>query len=179
MLSAAVAGNSPVCIKGAMALDISPGQFHLDLGTEQQRVEIFPLCSGFGGGGWLGIHNTNVDLGVFVGWKGGASVTIGSDVIGASLSAQASAELGVKCNLDLDPFKINRAGVWVEIYAGIYAKYWAVGVSGSLTIAEIYLKGTLDVEFNDKTKVSGSLDGRINLLDIITASFGMSFSTEI
>ncbi len=179
MLSAAVAGNSPVCIKGAMALDISPGQFHLDLGTEQQRIEVYPLCSGFGGGGWLGIHNTNVDLGVFVGWKASASVSIGSDVIGAKLTAAASAELGVKCNLDLDPFKINRAGVWVEIYAGIYAKYWAVGVSGSLTIAEIYLKGTLDVEFNDKTKVSGSLDGRINLLDIITASFGMSFSAEI
>jgi len=179
MMTAAVAGNSPVCIEGAMALDISPGQFHLDLGTEQQRIEVYPLCSGFGGGGWLGIHNTNVDLGVFAGWRGGASVSIGSDVVGASLSAQASAELGAKCNLDLDPFKINKAGVWVEIYAGIYARYWAVGVSGSLTIAEIYLKGTLDVEFNDKTKVSGSLDGRITVLDIITASFGMSFSTEI
>lgn len=179
MLSAAVAGNSPVCIKGAMALDISPGQFHLDLGTEQQRIEIYPLCSGFGGGGWLGIHNTNVDLGVFAGWRASASVKIGSDVIGARLTASASAELGAKCNLDLSPFKINKAGVWVEIYAGLYASYWAVGVSGSLTIAEIYLKGTLDVEFNDKTKVSGSLAGRITVLDIITASFGMSFSTEI
>lgn len=179
MMTAAVAGNKPVCIEGAMALDISPGQFHLDIGTEQQRVEIYPLCSGFGGGGWIGIHNTNVDLGVFAGWRGGASVEIGSDAIGARLSAEASAELGAKCNLDLDPFKINKAGVWVEIYAGVYAKYWAVGVSGSLTIAEIYLKGTLDVEFNDKTKVSGSLEGRITVLDIITASFGMGFSTEI
>ncbi len=179
MMTAAVAGNNPVCINGAMAMDVSPGSFNLDIGTETQRVEVYPTCSGFGGGGWLGIHNTNVNVGVFAGWRASASVSIGSDAVGASLSATANAELGVRANLDLDPFKINNAGVWVDIYAGIYARYWAVGVSGSLTIAEIRLHGDLMLYFADKTRVEGNLNGSICILDIISASFDMSFSSTI
>ncbi|HEV7229939.1 MAG TPA: hypothetical protein VGO45_01345 [Bacteroidia bacterium] len=179
LMNAAVAGSNPVCIKGAMALDISPGQFNLDIGTEQQRIEIFPTCSGFGGGGWLGIHNTNVNLGVFVGWKASASVKIGSDILGARLNAYAGAELGIKASLVLDPFKINSAGVWVSLYAGISADYWYPTGSGSITIAEASLKGTLNIYFEDKTRVTGSLDGSITVLDIISASFSMGFDTTI
>lgn len=179
MMSAAVAGNKPVCIKGAMALDVSPGNFSLDIGTEEQRIEVYPTCTGFGGGGWLGIHNSNLDIGVFAGWKASATVSVGSDIIGASLTAAAGAELGVRANLDLDPFKIKNAGVWVDLYAGLYAKYWAVGASGSLTIAELRLHGQLMLYFEDKTRITGSLDGSICILDIITADFGMSFDTTI
>ncbi len=179
MMSAAVAGNKPVCIKGAMALDVSPGNFSLDIGTEEQRIEVYPTCTGFGGGGWLGIHNSNLDIGVFAGWKASATVSVGSDIIGASLTAAAGAELGVRANLDLDPFKIKNAGVWIDLYAGLYAKYWAVGASGSLTIAELRLHGQLMLYFEDKTRITGSLDGSICILDIITADFGMSFDTTI
>jgi hypothetical protein len=179
MMSAAVAGNKPICIKGAMALDVSPGHFSLDIGTEEQRIEIYPTCTGFGGGGWLGIHDNNLDVGVFAGWKASATVSVGSDIIGASLTAAAGAELGVRANLDLDPFKIKNAGVWIDLYAGLYAKYWAVGASGSLTIAELRLHGQLMLYFEDKTRITGSLDGSICILDIITADFGMSFDTTI
>jgi hypothetical protein len=179
MMSAAVAGKSPVCISGAMALDVSPDNFSLDIGTEAQRIEIYPTCTGFGGGGWLGIHNNNLDVGVFAGWKASATVSVGSDIIGASLTAAAGAELGVRANLDLDPFKIKSAGVWVDLYAGLYAKYWAVGASGSLTIAELRLHGQLMLYFEDQTRITGSLDGSICILDIITADFGMSFDTTI
>jgi hypothetical protein len=179
LMNAAVAGNDPICIKGAMALDASPGQFNLDIGTEQQRIEVYPTCSGFGGGGWLGIHNANVNLGVFVGWKAEASVTIGSSVLGGTLTAKAGAELGVKASLVLDPFKIKSVGVWVDLYAGIYASYWYPAGSGSITIAEASLKGTLNLYFEDKTRVTGTLDGSITILDIISASFSMGFDTTI
>lgn len=179
MMTAAVAGNNPICINGAMAMDVSPGQFNLDIGTETQRVEVYPTCSGFGGGGWLGIHNTNVNVGVFAGWRASASVSIGGDICGASLSAEAGAELGVRANLDLDPFKINNAGVWVDLYAGIYARYWAVGVSGSLTIAEVRLHGDLMLYFEEQTRIEGNLNGSICILDIISADFDMSFNTTI
>ena len=33
--------------------------------------------------------------------------------------------------------------------------------------------------FEDKTRITGSLDGSICILDIITADFGMSFDTTI
>lgn len=183
LMNAAVAGNSPVCINGAMAVDISPGNFNLDIGTEQQRIEVYPTCTGFGGGGWLGIHNTNLDIGVFAGWKGGASVKIGNGTIGAEISAKASLELGVKANLDLSPFKIKKAGVWVDFYAGVKARWWMDfelwSDSGSITIAELRLKGDLTIYFDDHTKVEGSLSGGITILDVISADFDMSFSTTI
>ena len=182
--NAAVAGNSPVCIEGAMALDVSPSRFKLDLGTEEQRIEVYPTCSGFGGGGWLGIESTSsattVDLGVFVGWRASASVEIGSSVIGAGLSAEASAELGVKATAELYPdFQLLEAGIWLDLYVAIRASYWAVGVSGSCTLAEAGLSGELLAKFLEtETQVSGSLSGYVTVLDIISASFDMSFNTS-
>ncbi len=179
MMNAAVAGNDPVCISGAMGLEISPGEFHLDLGTEEQRVEVFPTCSGFGGGGWLGIHNSELDIGLFAAWRASASIEVGSDFCGAGLSAEAGAELGVKANMDLDPFRINSAGVWVELYAGIYARYWCMGGSGSITIAEARLRGDLTVYFESDTRIVGNLSGSIVILDIISADFDMGFDTTL
>jgi len=179
MMNAAVASKEPFCLNGAMALEISPGEFHLDVGTEEQQIEVFPCCSGFGGGGWLGIHNSEVDLGVFAGWRAGASVDIGSDVCGAGMTARIGAELGVRAKLDLDPFKMHEAGVWVELYAGLSVRYWCTGGSGSLTIAEALLRGDLMVYFESETRVTGSLNGSIVLLDIISSDFEMSFDTTL
>jgi hypothetical protein len=180
--NAAVAGNSPVCIEGAMALDVSPSRFKLDIGTESQRVEIFPTCSGFGGGGWFGLEstseNTSVNVGVFVGWRASASVEIGGDACGAGLSAEASAELGARAIADLYPdFAIREAAIWMELYAGLKANYWCVGASGSITIAAISIRGELVAKFNDSsTNVSGTLTGSINILDLIEESFSLGFN---
>lgn len=182
--NAAVKGNSPVCIEGAMALDASPSNFKLNIGTEQERIEIYPTCSGFGGGGWFGLESnstaTTVDIGVFVGWRASAGVEIGSDVIGAGLSVEASAELGVKAKAEIYPdFSIKEAAIWLELYAAIKAKYWAVGVSGSCTIASISLRGELMARFHDTyTQVAGTLSGEITVLDIISAGFDMGFNTS-
>ncbi len=182
--NAAVAGNAPICIEGAMALEVSPEKFKLNIGTEAQKIEVYPTCSGFGGGGWLGIESTSattsIDLGVFVGWKAGASVEIGSDAIGAGLSVEAAAELGVKAKAELLPdFKLLEAGIWLDLYVAIKAKYWALGVSGSCTLAEAGLHGELLAKFLEtETQVSGKLSGYITVLDIISASFDMSFNTS-
>jgi uncharacterized protein YjbI with pentapeptide repeats len=182
--NAAVAGTSPVCIEGAMALDVSPSSFKLDIGTEAQRIEVYPTCSGFGGGGWFGLESTStatsVDVGVFVGWQASASVEIGNDAIGAGLSAEASAELGVYAQADILPdFHLREAGIWLDLYVAIKANYWAVGVSGSCTLAEAGLHGELIAKFLDtETQVSGQLSGYVTVLDIVSASFDMSFDTS-
>jgi len=182
--NAAVAGTSPVCIEGAMALDVSPSSFKLDIGTEAQRIEVYPTCSGFGGGGWFGLESTStatsVDVGVFVGWQASASVEIGNDAVGAGLSAEASAELGVYAEADILPeFHLNEAGIWLDLYVAINANYWAVGVSGSCTLAEAGLQGELIAKFLDtETQVSGQLSGYVTVLDIVSASFDMSFDTS-
>ena len=46
---------------------------------------------------------------------------------------------------------------------------------GSLTIAEAELTGTLDVYFESRTRVQGTLAGYINVLDLIKADFDMGF----
>lgn len=182
--NAAVKGNEPVCIEGALALDVSPDNFVLNIGTEEQRIEIFPTCSGFGGGGWFGLESnstaTKVDIGIFVGWSAKAGVEIGGAVCGAGLSVEASAELGVKAKADILPeFHLNEAGIWLDLYVAIKANYWAVGVTGSLTLAEAGLSGELLAKFlDDETEVSGNLSGYITILEIISASFDMSFSTS-
>jgi len=182
--NAAVEGTSPVCIKGAMALDVSPSRFKLDIGTEAERIQIFPTCSGFGGGGWLGIEstaqNTSASIGVFMGWEAHASVSIGSSTIGASLSVDAGAELGISAQADVYPdFHINEAKIWVDIHAGIYASYWCVGASGSITIAAVAINGELTARFKESsTQVSGTLNGSINILDIVEESFSAGFNAE-
>lgn len=183
LANAAVAGTSPVCIEGAMSLDVSPDHFILNVGTEEQRIEIYPTCTGFGGGGWLGLEatssSTTIDVGVFAGWQASASVEIGNDVIGAGLSASASAELGVKAKAEILPdFKIKEAGIWIALHADVRARYWCTGASGSVTIAAISLSGDLLAKFEEQTNVSGSLNGSINILDIIEKSFSMSFNTS-
>lgn len=184
LANAAVAGNNPVCITGAMALDVSPDHFKLNIGTEQQRVEVYPTCSGFGGGGWLGLEAnstaTTIDVGVFAGWRAGASVEIGTDIVGAGISTYASAEIGVKAKAQLLPdFAIKEAGVWFDIRAGIEAHYWFLGGSGSFTVAAVGLSGELLAKFGDQVNFSGSLSGYINILDIVEESFSMGFNTNL
>ncbi len=182
--NAAVEGTSPVCIKGAMSLDVNPSRFKLNIGTEQQRVEIFPTCSGFGGGGWFGLEstsaNTSVNLGVFVAWRAAASAEIGSDFCGAGLSAEAYAELGARAIADIYPnFSIHEAAIWVEIYAALKARYWCSGASGSITIASIGLRGDLIAKFHEsRTNVSGNLSGYVTVLDIVSASFDLGFNAD-
>jgi len=135
------------------------------------------------GGGWLGVESnstaTTVDIGVFYGWKAKAGIEIGSDALGAGISCEASAELGVKAKAELYPnFAIKEAGIWVELHAGVYAKYWGFGVSGSCTIAAVGLSGKLLAKFGDKTQVTGQLSGYINILDIVEESFSMGFDTS-
>ena len=87
--------------------------------------------------------------------------------------------LSMNINMDLDPFKLNSAGVWVELYAGIYARYWCMGGSGSITIAEARLRGDLTVYFESDTRIVGNLSGSIVILDIISADFSMGFDTTL
>ncbi len=181
--NAAVAGTSPVCIEGAMALKVTPDEFSLNIGTEEERIEIFPTCSGFGGGGWLGLVSnstaTTVDVGVFAGWRAGGTVSIGSDAVGASLTCTASAELGVAAKAEIIPdFKLLEAKVWIDLRAELRVGYWFIGSSGDFTIAALGLSGELAVKFEDKTNVSGNLSGYINILEVIEEDFSMGFNTS-
>ena len=178
--NAAVSSTAPPCVEAGLAIEVTPDYWKFDLGTETNMIQIYPTCSGFGGGGWLGLTPSEFNVGVFVGWRAGGSVKIGGSVLGCRVWGEASAELGVRASGEYKPkFKIQRAGVWVSIYVGIGVDYWYFGGSGNLTIAEASLAGTLDLYFEDKTRVVGSLEGKINVLSIIKADFKMKFETTV
>jgi len=170
--NAAVESVAPPCVKAALAIDASPKTYSIDIGTETQRIEIYPTCTGFGGGGWLHVDPKLVKVGIFAGYKAGGSIDIGVAEIGATLSA----ELGVKATAEIDPkFLIREVGVWVEVSAGV----WVDPVIGSrFDIAAVYLKGTLTLYFYDKTEVKGSLAGKVTICGI-SESFDMSFDKTL
>lgn len=170
--NAAVESVAPPCVKAALAIDASPKTYSIDIGTEVQRIEIYPTCTGFGGGGWLHVDPKIVRVGIFAGYKAGGSIDIGVAEIGATLSA----ELGVKATAEIDPkFLIREVGVWVEVSAGI----WVDPVVGSrFDIAAVYLKGTLTLYFYDKTEVKGTLAGKVTICGI-SESFDMAFDKTL
>ena len=169
--NAAVQSVVPPCIKGAMAVEASPETWRIDIGTETQRIEVYPSCSGFGGGGWLNITPTELGLGVFAGWKAGGKVDIGI----ATIKAEAGAELGVKAKVQIEPsFKIKEAGIWVLVYAELSID---PVIGSKFTIAEASLKGTLTMYFEQQTRVNGTLDGYINVCGI-KGGFDMEFNTS-
>ena len=178
--NAAVSSTMPPCVEAGLAIEVTPDYWKFNLGNENELIQIYPSCSGFGGGGWLGLTPTEFDIGVFVGWRAGGGAKVGGSVVGCRIWGEASAELGVRASGEYKPkFKILTAGVWVDIYVGIGVDYWFLGGKGSLTIAEAALAGTLDLYFEDKTRVVGSLEGRIVVLSIIKANFKMKFETTV
>ena len=173
--NAAVESTIPPCLTGAMAIEAKPDFYVIDIGTEQQRIEIFPGCTGFGGGGWLHLTKQDLELGVFVAWHAGGSVHIGFGIGSADIWAEAGAELGLKAAFELEPkFLIKKAGIWVLVYARVGVDY-DVGVdSGTIIIADAELRGELTVYFEDRTRVQGLLAGHIKVIGI-GANFDMEF----
>ena len=177
--NASIASTVPPCVDAAMSIEVVKDDWEVNIGTKTDRIQLFPTCGGFGGGGWLGLTPQEIDVGVFLAWAVRGEVGIGDDACGADLWAEVSAELGVEATADLQPFKIRQAGVWVDLYAGIGVDYWcAAVVSGNYTFAEAGLSGTLNLYFENKTRVVGALNGHITVLDVITTDFDMDFDAS-
>lgn len=177
--NASVASTMPPCLSGAMTIESRGDYWRIDIGSEQSKIRVFPSCSGFGGGGWLGLDPNNIDVGVFAGFAAGGSVHIDFGAGSADLWARIEAELGIKAKAQIQPqFVINEAGVWVRLYAGVGVNYSVLGQSGSVNVAEAELKGTLTFYFNDGTTMKGTLSGRIKVIGI-SADFDMGFNQSL
>ena len=58
-------------------------------------IQIYPACSGFGGGGWLGLTPSTFNVGVFAGWAARAEIRIGGSACGCKAWGACEAELGL------------------------------------------------------------------------------------
>lgn len=169
--NASLTSVAPPCVQAAMAAEASPDYWKIDIGTEEERIEIYPSCSGFGGGGWLNLDPSTINVGVFAGFTAGGSVNIGVAKVGADVWA----ELGVRAKAQLEPkFYILEAGVWVEVGAEV----WVDPITGGrFTVAGIYLRGELMVYFLEKTQVEGTLEGKVTICGI-SEDFKLGFNKE-
>ena len=169
--NASVKSVVPPCVEAAMAVEASPQTYRIDIGTEEERIQIVPSCSGFGGGGWFNLTPSEIGLGVFAGFYAKAEADLGI----ATIIAKVEAELGVRAKAQIDPsFKLLEAGVWVRVYIGLKVET----PIDDFTIAEAELKGTLTIYFYSPVLVEGELSGYINICGI-KGGFDMGFSEEI
>ncbi len=173
--NASVTSVAPPCVQAKLHIDASPETWRVDIGQEtpeSDRIEIYPSCSGFGGGGWFNLTPSSINVGLFAGFKAGGSVDIGVAEVGADVWA----ELGVKAKAQLEPsFAILEAGVWVEVGVEV----WVDPVIGSkFVVAGAYLRGELMLYFYEKTRVTGKLSGKVTICGI-SESFKLGFDKEI
>ena len=170
--NAAVASAIPPCMSGSFGMEVMPGTFNFNIGSQQQKIIIEPLCvSSFYGEGYLQVQNSNIQMGLEFGWDVHASLDIGVAVI----SAYTNGVLGCSADIDLSPFALNEALIYASVSAGLTIDPFA---GSEFTVAAATLSGQLRAQFNDEaTNISGSLNGSVTILGI-SESFDMSFSND-
>jgi hypothetical protein len=174
-----VSATAGPCLTGSFAIEASPETWSIDIGSEEERIEVYPTCTGFGGGGWLNLTPDNLKIGVFAGFQAQSSVKLDWGVGYAKIWAAVEAELGAKAEMDLTPvFVVNEVGVWVHLYAGLGVEYDIASVTGDMTIAEAELQGILVLNFEEGTNVAGELSGRITILGI-SGNFDLEFDEDL
>ncbi len=173
----AVASTVPPCIDAAFAVYTSPNYWKVNIGSRTQKVRVRPMCSAFGGDGYFELDPNRVALGVSHTWAASATARVGDKTLGASLTASASATLGVDADVNYRPrFAINEATVWARATATLTGRYWAPIIgSDDFTLLSVDMNGNLTVRFVDRAEVSGRLYGRLEIIEVIKKDFDVWF----
>ena len=172
LLTGAMSGQKPVCISGSLVIESKKGNWDVKIGSEKKKIEIYPTCTGFGGGGYLAMNKTSTEIVVFGGFKAGGCVDIGI----ADICANASLEITAGVKFTYSPsFKFNYAMVAADFRASITVDPpWPVS---KFTIGAVRLYGKLKADF-DKDLISGELKGRATILGC-SKGFDMDFKMGI
>ena len=172
LVSGAVSSAKPICISGTMVIESKKGDWNVAIGSKAKQIEIFPTCSGFGGGGFLLMDKKTTEVGVYGGFKAGGCVGIGI----ADICARASLTIFAEAKFTYSPsFAINRVMVGADFRASLTVEPpWPVS---NFTIGGVRLHGKLEADF-DKEIISGELNGSATVLGC-SKSFNMGFSMGI
>jgi len=172
LVSGAVSSAKPICISGTMVIESKKGDWNVAIGSKAKQIEIFPTCSGFGGGGFLLMDKKTTEVGVYGGFKAGGCVGIGI----AKICARASLTIFAEAKFTYSPsFAINRVMVGADFRASLTVDPpWPVS---NFTIGGVRLHGKLEADF-DKDIISGELNGSATVLGC-SKSFNMDFSMGI
>lgn len=183
-INAAFTAESLVCLDGAMTFVSDKGDWYIDIGTSEQKVSVKPLCYDIETSGYFHLDPEMAEFYASYSWEAELSVDIGVSEAGAGLSTKAGYSFGMGAALEFDPLAITSATVDASAYADVKAKWW-LGISpfktdGEITVASASLAGKLTLGFDGSSiSTSGSMDGHIEVLDVIEEDFSMSISGSL
>jgi len=188
-----VAVKQGVCASGRLIVELKPGYFRVWIGDEPlaDRIKITPGCVGWGGQGWVKIDPNFINVGLAISIS--AEGSVGFNVSGFSISVAYSAGVaaGVKAELQYKPeFMLMSAAIFVDIWGNVKVRYSTPtveilgkkigGISGSVSLVELYMHGELMVVFNPKpSKVRGEVEGHISVLSMFSCQFKGGFETTL
>jgi hypothetical protein len=159
-----------LCAGGAMGVDVNPDTWQVYIGKREDPITVNPLCGGiFKSDGWFLVNPDKIDLGMHIRQNLHIeSPWINLAIIKVKPFAEAGFDFGAQALISLDPMGVEEAQVWIELWAGVGAYYdwpWPGG-SGKWYLAQIDLGGRLGFQTIPKTRVWGSVYGRVTVVGI-------------
>ncbi|MCF8244740.1 MAG: hypothetical protein K9J37_07925 [Saprospiraceae bacterium] len=189
--------NGGVCGQGMLYLEITPGQYHFQLGSKIFPINVIYPCVGAGvpgqgsasGGlgmlGWFELHKNpeTLTLGAGIGLSANAfvqSARYGAEFCTFYGYANTFAAAAVFANFQLEPsLEIMNAGflfgAGVDIgvnFSGTFCPF------GNLSALYMYLGGDLTADFRTN-KLHGAISGEATLFGLITARFVFPYEKSI
>ena len=193
----AQAVNGGICGQGMLYLEITPGQYHFQLGSKTFPINVIYPCVGAGvpgqgsasGGlgmlGWFELHKNpeTLTLGAGIGLSANAfvqSARYGAEFCTFYGYANTFAAAAVFANFQLEPsLEIMNAGflfgAGVDIgvnFSGTFCPF------GNLSALYMYLGGDLTADFKTN-KLHGAISGEATLFGVITARFVFPYEKSI
>ncbi len=170
LVSGAVSSSKPFCINGAMVLEQKKDDWSIKVGTRQKRIEVYPTCTGYGGGGFLFMDKKTLEVGVFGGFRQRGCVGIGV----ADICCSVSMEIFAEAKFTYSPsFKFNYAMVGADFRGSVDIETFL----DDWNIASVRLYGKLKADFDNK-RISGDLNGTVSILGC-SESFSVGFNQGI
>ncbi len=180
-LTAEAKASPLLCASGGMIIDISKDWWQFAIGTREKPITIALLCRDTIFRGWFDINKNGLDLGLMA----NIHLDIRSPWINlgiakyqgwAAFGFDFESELVISWNPD---FAIQRARVYIDIYAGIGVDYKLPPLYkkiNTFTIAAVNLGGELLFETAPTTHLYGEVHGSITILNI---KAGVSLEADI
>ena len=175
-----------VCVNANMHLQISPGQFDLNIGSEQDKITVVPGCVGSGAFGWLYINRknevTNVGAGLGLGMYANLKTPeIGIDGVCSGYGFfRARAELGVRADAQVEPeFKFIKAGVFFDSSVDIGVSLsGALCPFGDINALHLGLRGDLTYYF-DTSLLRGEVSGEAEIFGLVDVEFDFGVNLKL
>ncbi|MEQ8686407.1 MAG: hypothetical protein RIE86_14005 [Imperialibacter sp.] len=165
-----------LCAQGSLLVDVKPGAWRVALGSQQERLKFILNCAGFGPTGWLDLNQNTANLGLGLEFMFKPNpIHVNIAIVEFDLVIEAGAAAGVQVIAQYNPsFQLQEAGLWLELWAQIYAQYKkkVSGNTGTITLVDIYLAANANMRFNPAPSI---LYGKVNgHLQILVFSFGIN-----